>query len=44
MLLLRALNELDILSEPEKNGIASKKLIKELTKSHYETKKEYQVL
>ena len=35
MILIRALNEFDILGNPYKNGIASKKMIYELAKNYY---------
>ena len=40
MLLVRALNDFDILSNLLENGIASKKLIYNLTKSNYENSKD----
>ena len=40
MLLLRALNEYDILSDPSTNGIASKEMIYNLVKSYYENIKD----
>ena len=46
MLLLRALNEYDIVSNPDINGIASKEMIYNLVKSYYESiqDKEYMKL
>lgn len=39
MLLVRALNEFDIVSDPLKNGIASKQMIYDLTRRYYENNK-----
>lgn len=39
MLLLRALNEYDIVSDPTNNGIASKQMIYNLTKEYYDNSK-----
>lgn len=36
MLLFRALNDFDIIANPLKNGIASKQMIYDLVKRHYE--------
>lgn len=46
MLLFRALNEFDILTDPINNGLASKKLLYDLTKSYYDVNptKEYNKL
>lgn len=40
MLLVRSLNEYDIVSDPLSNGIASKELIYNLTKSYYDSQKD----
>lgn len=44
MLLLRALNEFDIVSNPNSNGLASKKMIYDLTKAYYENIKDSEYL
>lgn len=44
MILLRALNDLDIAANPLESGIASKKTIYDLTKAYYSNDKEYNSL
>ena len=44
MYLFRALNEFDINSNIEENGIASKKLLYDITYSYYKTNKEFKQL